>query len=37
MKAGKVNFNQILTLPLNMYYDSSKQAFQDKKVPIGIW
>lgn len=32
MSGGKANFNQTITLPLNMYFEESKQIFQDKKV-----
>ncbi len=28
MSGGKANFNQTITLPLNMYYDESAQQFQ---------
>ena len=32
MVGGKVNFNQTIALNLNMYFDQSKELFQDKKV-----
>lgn len=30
--AGKASFNQTLTLPINMYFDSATNSFQEKKV-----
>jgi hypothetical protein len=32
MLGGKASFNQTISLPLNMYFDSTKGTFQDKKV-----
>jgi hypothetical protein len=34
MVGGKVNFNQSVDLDLNMYFESSKGIFQDKKVAL---
>ena len=32
MVAGKADINQLLSLPVNMYFDEGMQAFQEKKV-----
>ncbi len=32
MVSGKAEINQTLTLPVNMYFESEKQQFQEKKV-----
>lgn len=37
MVGGKADFNQIITLPINMYYDQSSQLFQEKKVKLPLF